>query len=70
MIKEILRKRQEEEERILREQKEEEERLIAQQKAKEEEVSALMTSRDGIFCTIKVHREESKKYIVNTSFIL
>uniref|UniRef100_A0A0N5CYN8 Eukaryotic translation initiation factor 5B n=1 Tax=Thelazia callipaeda TaxID=103827 RepID=A0A0N5CYN8_THECL len=37
LIKEILRKRQEEEERILREQKEEEERLLAIQKAKEEE---------------------------------
>ncbi|KAM3723750.1 Eukaryotic translation initiation factor 5B [Dirofilaria immitis] len=36
-IKEILRRKQEEEERILREQKEEEERLIAQQKMKEEE---------------------------------
>uniref|UniRef100_A0A0R3RI29 Eukaryotic translation initiation factor 5B n=1 Tax=Elaeophora elaphi TaxID=1147741 RepID=A0A0R3RI29_9BILA len=37
LIKEILRRKQEEEERILKEQKEEEERLIAQQKAKEEE---------------------------------
>ncbi|VDN22077.1 unnamed protein product [Gongylonema pulchrum] len=37
MIKELLRKRQEEEERLLREQKEEEERLLAIQKAKEEQ---------------------------------
>uniref|UniRef100_A0A8R1TZD6 Eukaryotic translation initiation factor 5B n=1 Tax=Onchocerca volvulus TaxID=6282 RepID=A0A8R1TZD6_ONCVO len=51
-IKEILRRKQEEEERILREQKEEEERLIAQQKAKEEEERLAKEKRE---------REKQKK---------
>ncbi|VDK87249.1 unnamed protein product [Litomosoides sigmodontis] len=51
-IKEILRRKQEEEERILKEQKEEEERLIAQQKAKEEEERLAKEKRE---------REKQKK---------